>query len=75
MNGKYILVNHGLTNEKVSIRVPLEKGLNTITVYALNEGDIPPNTATCLIHFGQIKEEFPVQTGHKKNASIEIERK
>lgn len=75
VNGKYILVNHGLTNEKVSIRVPLEKGLNTITVYALNEGDIPPNTATCLIHFGQIKEEFPVQTGHKKNASIEIERK
>jgi hypothetical protein len=75
VNGKYILINHGLTNEKVTIRVPLEKGVNSITVYALNEGDIPPNTATCLIHFGNRKEEFSVQTGHKKNATVEIERK
>lgn len=75
VNGKYILVNHGLTNEKVILKVPLEKGMNTITVYALNEGDIPPNTATCRIRFGSRKEEFLIQTGKKKNASIEIEVK
>ena len=75
INGHYILVNHGLTKEKVTLQVPLEKGINTITVYALNEGDIPPNTATCMVKFGRKKEEFMVQTGKKKNASIEIEVK
>jgi hypothetical protein len=74
VNGKYILVNHGLTNEKVN-KSSFRKGHKYNTVYALNEGDIPPNTATCLMHFGKRKEEFPVQTGFKKNATVEIERK
>lgn len=75
VNGKYILTSHKLMKEKTTIRVPLEKGENTITVYAINEGEIPPNTGTCLIEYGFKKEEFPVQTGLKKNASIIITRK
>ncbi|MFM9985939.1 MAG: hypothetical protein ACKVOK_11945 [Flavobacteriales bacterium] len=75
VNGRYILTQHSLEKKKVKLRIPLEKGTNTITVYAHNEGDIPPNTASCFIRYGLRKTTFPVSTSMKRNATVLIERK
>ncbi len=74
VNGRYILSHHNLEKKKVKIRIPLEKGTNTITVYAHNEGTLPPNTASCYIRHGLRRSTFPVSTSLKRNASILIER-
>jgi hypothetical protein len=75
VNGRYILTQHSLEKKKVKLRIPLEKGTNTITVYAHNEGDLPPNTASCFIRYGFRKTTFPVSTSMKRNATVLIERK
>lgn len=74
VNGRYLLHNYEIIREKKKIKIPLEKGLNTIKVYALNDGKIPPNTGSCILKVGMKKYRFQVQTGLQKNASIEIER-
>lgn len=75
VNGRYILTHHNLVKKKVKMRIPLEKGTNTITVYAHNEGTLPPNTASCFIRHGLRRTTFPVSTSLKRNASIVVERK
>jgi hypothetical protein len=75
VNGRYILTDHNLEKKKVKLRIPLEKGTNTITVYAHNEGTLPPNTASCYIRHGLRRSTFPVSTSLKRNASILVERK
>ncbi len=73
VNGKYVLTHERLTRKKIKLRVPLDEGINQITVYAHNEGDVPPNTAKCYVRKWFSKREFPISTGMKKNAVIEVE--
>lgn len=74
VNGQFLLHNFKITRDKKTIKIPLEKGLNLIKVYAVNEGDIPPNTGSCILHINGRKKRFQIQTGLQKNASIEIEK-
>ena len=49
-NGKACLTNYFLVKEKKQLRLPLSpQTINTISIYADNEGSDPPNTASLLL--------------------------
>lgn len=73
LNGKPILENFGLKEEKHHIQVMLEPGENKIVMKALNLGSIPPNTATIIIDDGVLKREMTLKSSLQKSAAISIE--
>lgn len=75
VNGVYVLENYELTKKKKTIRIPIRDGANSIVVYAHNEGRVPPNTATCMLKAGLLKEKVVLTTSLKRNQEIRVLRK
>jgi N-acetylneuraminic acid mutarotase len=59
-NGEWILRNHLLTKTKRKVSLRLDpKGNNFLVLYAINEGDIPPNTVA-ISYYDNGKQEMIV---------------
>lgn len=72
VNGTFIAKDLLLTRSKLKLIVKLDEGVNTITVFAHNEGTISPNTASCQIRSGLRKKKFTISTSMKRNEAIEV---
>jgi hypothetical protein len=75
-NGEVILSNQTLGKEPISLRLKLNKGIeNTITMYAENQGKIPPNTAIMRIQNGENFYKVLLSADDKQNASLILKLK
>jgi hypothetical protein len=72
LNGAYLLTGYRLTKEKNKIKFRLEPGLNEIGIYAHNEGDVSPNTSTCVLKTGLKRRNLLVTTSMKRNQRISV---
>lgn len=70
VNGKFVLSNHALDKTKKRVVVILEPGENVITVYAHNEGRVPPNTSACRIRAGFLRRSLVFSTGMNRNEAL-----
>lgn len=50
LNGEVLVENFEVTKEKKEITITLKTGSNTLVMYALNAGRIPPNTAAIAVN-------------------------
>jgi hypothetical protein len=70
VNGRFVLSNHALDKAKKRVVVILEPGENVITVYAHNEGRVPPNTSACSIRTGFFRKSLVFSTGMNRNEAL-----
>jgi hypothetical protein len=70
VNGRFVLSNHALDKAKKRVVVILEPGENVITVFAHNEGRVPPNTSACSIRTGFFRKSLVFSTGMNRNEAL-----
>jgi hypothetical protein len=71
-NGEPVLVNYGLQAKKERIELKLKPGKNELTVVAINEGAIRPNTAPFTIRNGRKKYKVNTITSKTQNETIHL---
>ncbi|MEZ4808425.1 MAG: hypothetical protein R2815_13255 [Flavobacteriales bacterium] len=74
LNGRPVLVAHGLSHEPIKLRLDLGYGYNQLQVIAHNEGRIPPNTARAILRRGKGREQLLLKTGKKHGQMLVIIR-
>lgn len=72
LNGKPVLENYTVSKTKKEVIINLEPGTNTLVMYALNLGRIPPNTAALNINDGGKKKNVTLVSDLHKSGAIEI---
>lgn len=77
INNSMLLNKVGLTDKtlKETIRLPVSAEGIILTMFAENEGSIPPNTGLLIIRSGEAKHEIRFSSDTKKSAAIELRRK
>lgn len=75
LNGKWILENYELKKEKYELEVELDEGVNTFVLYALNLGDIKPNTAALIVDDGEKQHRIILQSNLSKSGTLQIKYK
>jgi len=77
LNNKVLLNKVGLSDKalKQTIYLPASKEPLLLTMFAENEGSIPPNTGLLIIRSGDAKHEIPFSSDTKKSAAVELRRK
>ncbi len=74
-NGKPYFNNYFLVKEKRQLRLPISGNhVNTITIFADNEGSDPPNTASLLLTDGAIQYSVLAYNPKGRQAIIKIKR-
>ena len=75
-NGSVILSNQMLSEKPISFSLRAKKGINnTLTMYAVNQGKTPPNTAFMRIKNGETYHKILLSADEKQNASIVLKTK
>jgi len=69
-NGKWVLKNYELKKNKKIIKINLENYDNYLMIYALNLGQIKPNTAAVLISDGNKEKLITLKSDFSKNGTI-----
>lgn len=72
LNGNWILENYTLTKKKKVIEVELKEGVNHLVLFALNLGDIPPNTAALIVNDNDKLQEIILQSTLQNSGALEI---
>ena len=72
LNGNWILENYTLTKKKKIIEVELKDGVNHLVLYALNLGDIPPNTAALIVNDNNTLQEIILESTLEKSSALEL---
>lgn len=77
INSNLLLNKVGLTYKvlKQTIQLPVSADGIVLTMFAENEGSIPPNTGLLIIRSGEAKHEIRFSSDTKKSAAIELRRK
>lgn len=60
---------------KQTIHLPATKESFLLSMFAENEGTIPPNTGLLIIHEGELKYQIRFSSDTKKSAAIELRKK
>lgn len=70
-NGDWVLQNYKLRNKKTEVIVKLKPGEdNTLALYAINQGRIPPNTAAVMFWDGKEYKKMRMQSDLEKCGAI-----
>lgn len=70
-NGEIVLSNQTLSDQPISFRLKVKKGMeNILTMYAENQGKVPPNTAIMRIQNGKEYYKILLSADDKENASV-----
>ena len=74
VNNTCVLNKYTLAKEKKAVKnLPLKNGKNTITMFAENLGDIPPNTASMSIYIdNKLLRTFLLESDMELNEALEI---
>lgn len=70
LNEIKILNNHKLTKEKKKIELKLKDGINVLSIYAHNLGEIPPNTIGVIRNIKGKKTHYTFRSDKYNNATI-----
>jgi hypothetical protein len=75
-NGAIVLTDQLLSEKPISFSLKVKKGiLNTLTMYSVNQGKTPPNTAIMRIKNGETYHKVLLSADEKQNASIVFKTK
>lgn len=74
LNGKVVLSEYGLTNERHRIKLDLAPGNNDVLIVAHNEGRVRPNTASAQLKTGGKKHQLLIRTSTEQNTAMVIQR-
>ena len=72
LNGTWILENYTLVKKQKIIEVELKEGVNHLVLYALNLGDIPPNTAAIMVNDNDKLQEILLESTMQNSGALEI---
>ena len=73
VNDQWLLENHRLTKAPKKITFILKEDMtNSLVLYALNEGDVPPNTATLIIQYGDVTKRVKMTSDLELSGSLGI---
>lgn len=77
INNNVLLNKVGLTDKalKQTLRLPVSADGFVLTMFAENEGSIPPNTGLLIIRSGEARHEIRFSSDTKKSAAVELRRK
>ncbi len=73
LNGRVVLDHYELTHRRTTVKLPLNKGKNSVMVVAHNEGRVPPNTARAVLRGGKRRTQLLLKTNVERNATVAIE--
>lgn len=75
LNDRTVLENHPLTAEKKTLVLDLpHKTMNTLTIQALNNGSMPPNTAYIVLYDGETEYTVIAHNTPGKHAVIRLKK-
>ncbi|MBU6159194.1 MAG: hypothetical protein KGP35_09205 [Bacteroidetes bacterium] len=75
-NGAVVLTDQLLSDKPISFSLKAKKGVsNTLTMYSVNQGKTPPNTAIMRIKNGETYHKILLSADDKQNASIVLKTK
>jgi len=74
-NRKLVATKQMLSSQPLNFTLPLNEGVNEISMFAENLGKIPPNTALAIIYAGDQRFELNLTSTLDKNAAIRFKRK
>lgn len=74
LNGRVVLDHYELTHRRTTVKLPLDKGRNSVVVVAHNEGRVPPNTARAVLRGGKRRTQLLLKTSVERNAAMLLER-
>ncbi|MGI8637195.1 MAG: hypothetical protein ACR2KZ_17525, partial [Segetibacter sp.] len=74
-NRKLVATKQMLSSQPLNFTLPLNDGVNEISMFAENLGTIPPNTALAIIYAGDQRFELNLTSTLDKNAAIRFKRK
>ncbi len=72
LNGAWILENYTLVKKQKIIEVELKEGVNHLVLFALNVGDIPPNTAAIMVNDNDKLQEILLESTLQNSGALEI---
>ncbi len=72
LNGHTILENYSLNHSKKKVKVTLPKDVNSLTLYAHNEGSVKPNTAAVIVKVGLKKYEYVLNSTLESSEELKI---
>lgn len=72
LNEEWLIKNHRIDKEKSTFEVVLKRSRNYLVLLAENIGDIPPNTATMTIKYGNEKKQLELSSDYSKSEAVLI---
>lgn len=72
LNGYPLLEDYKVLKKEKVIEITLDEGDNHLIMRAINEGRIPPNTASVTIDDGKTKQSVTLSAQEKKNVALKI---
>lgn len=72
INGELVLEEYVVDKAGHTLEVNLQEGDNYIAIYALNEGRIPPNTASLSVDDGKFKQTVNLRTAKRRHTGIKL---
>lgn len=74
-NRRPIAEKKQLSLKPIIIKLALEPGINEIAMFAINLGDIPPNTALCIVYAGKQRHDINLSSNLATNGTIRIQKR
>jgi hypothetical protein len=75
LNRRPVVLNQGLSVKPIILPIRLAPGENEISLFAVNLGDIPPNTALCIIYAGNKRYDINLSSTLAVNGTIRVRKK
>jgi hypothetical protein len=75
LNRRPVVLNQGLSVKPIVLKLKLEPGDNEVALFAVNVGDIPPNTALCIIYAGDKRYDINLSSTLLSNGTIRVRKK
>ncbi len=73
LNGLVVLDHHELSHKRITVKLPLRDGRNTVVVVAHNEGRVPPNTARAVLRAGKRRTHLLLKTNVQRNTALRLD--
>lgn len=70
-----VALNQGLSLKPIVIKLALSPGMNEVAMFAVNLGDIPPNTALCILYAGDKRYDINLSSTLATNGTIRVQRR
>jgi hypothetical protein len=73
-NQRPVLVKQMLGIQPIELRLPVSEGFNEIAMFAENLGEIPPNTALCIVYADGKRYDINLTSTLATNGAIQLRR-